>query len=234
MASKIIDYIQGFFKCFNKTAIQDNSFSYEHNNCFQYFFNILEKSNDVFMIPAFLYDETRYCKSTNVPIQINNRETTDLSETTLLSTLGKRWDYFRNYHLEKLRTKSGEVYYGTNGIILDSEFRILIMVVLKVISNNIVDVICYINPKIYNNEKGTAEKIIIKKIMPFICLNLVSVNYRHIGAVTAVFKDVTSQYIIKPTEPGEEFCDDYANNLLINWEDIILDYLGKHFNEQED
>lgn len=236
MASKIIDYIQGFFKCFNKHTTQDSSFSYEYNNCFQYFFNILEKSDDVlgtyYTVPAFLYNEVRHRKkNTNIPIQISYIEAAGLSESTLLSTLGKRWDYFRSYHLRKLRTKSGEIYYGTNGIILDSEFRILIMIALKVINNNIVDTICYINPRIYDNAKGTAEKIIIKKIMPFICLNSVSVDNSHEGAITAVFKDVTRQYIRKPTEPDENFCDDYANNLLINWKDTVSDYLEEHFNE---
>jgi hypothetical protein len=153
----------------------------------------------------------------------------ELSETTLLSALGKDNFYYRNHHLQRLRTKSGEVYYGTNGIILDSEFRILIMVVLKVINHNIVDVLCYINPRVYDNEKGTAEKIIIKKMMPYICLNSVYVNNRHEGAVTAIFKDVTSQYIQIPIAPDKDFCDERANNLLVDLKNEVLNYLEDHF-----
>lgn len=233
MASKIIDYIRGFFKCFEKHGVTREPFSYEHNDCFQYFFNILEKDDETlgtyYMVPAFLYNELKYCKNISIPIQIRTTGRSELSETTLLSALGKTEYYYRNNHLQRLRTKSGEVYYGTNGIILDSEFRILIMVVLKVINHNIVDVLCYINPRVYDNEKGTAEKIIIKKIMPYICLNSVYVNNRHEGAVTAIFKDVTSQYIRIPVEPDGYFCDESANNLLAAYKDTVLNYLEYHF-----
>lgn len=233
MASKITDYIRGFFKCFEKHKVNNTSFSYEDNNCFQYFFKILEESDDIlgtyYMVPAFLYDELKYCRNTSIPIQLSNRATSNLSETTLLSSLGKDNYYYRKNHLQRLRTKSGEVYYGTNGIILDSEFRIIIMVVLKVINYNIVDVLCYINPRVYDNEKGTAEKIIIKKMMPYICLNSVSVNSRHEGSVTAVFKDVTSQYIQIPVEPDRDFCDESANNLLVDLKNEVLNYLEYHF-----
>ena len=235
MASKVIDYIQGFFKCFNKHDVPNEVFLYELNNCFQYFFNVLEKNDDTlgayYMVPAFLYNELEYCKNTNIPIQVSKKGMSGLSETTLLSALGKNNYYYRNNHLQRLRTKSGEVYYGTNGIILDSKFRILIMVVLKVINRNIVDVICYINPRVYDNEKGTAEKIIIKKIMPFICLNSVSVNTIHEGAITAVFKDVTSKYIRIPVGPDRNFCDESANNLIVNLENEVLNYLEDHFDE---
>lgn len=233
MASRVTDYIQGFFRCFERHDTPREIFSYEHNDCFQYFFNVLKKNDetlgDYYMVPAFLYNEPKYFKSTNIPIQVRNKGTSELSETTLLSSLGKENYYYRNNHLQRLRTKSGEVYYGTNGIILDSEFRILIMVVLKVINHNIIDVVCYINPRVYNNEKGTAEKIIIKKIMPFICLNSLSVNNRHKGAITAIFKDVTSQYIRIPVAPDKYFCDESANNLLVNLEDEVLNYLEYHF-----
>lgn len=233
MASKINDYIRGFFKCFAKHNVPREPFSYEHNNCFQYFFNILEKDDETlgtyYMVPAFLYNELKYCKNTSIPIQVRNIDRSELSETTLLSALGKIECYYRNNHLQRLCTKSGEVYYGTNGIILDSEFRILIMVVLKVINHNIVDVLCYINPRVYDNEKGTAEKIIIKKMMPYICLNSVYVNNRHEGAVTAIFKDVTRHYIRIPTVPDRDFCDESANNLLGYLEDEVLNYLEYHF-----
>ena len=181
------------------------------------------------MVPAFLYDELKYSKNTNIPIQVCNNGISGLSETTLLSALGRNNYYYRNHHLQKLYTKSGEIYYGTNGIILDSEFRILIMVVLKVINHNIVDVLCYINPRVYDNEKGTAEKIIIKKIVPFICLNSVYVNDRHEGPVTAIFKDVTNRYIQKPVAPDENFCDENVNNLLVALKNEVLDYLEYHF-----
>jgi hypothetical protein len=65
--------------------------------------------------------------------------------------------------------------------------------------------------------------------MPFICLNSVSVNSRHEGAVTAIFKDVTDQYIRIPVVPDEDFCDESANNLLVNLKDEVLNYLEYHF-----
>lgn len=236
MASKINDYIRGFFKCFEKTSYGDAPL-YENNDCFKYFFKIRRHENDTlgayYLVPAFLLlTEIEQYKNTNIPIQLSNRAIPNLSETTLLSELGKKSFYNnRTYHIHKLKTKAGETYYGTNGIILDADFNILIMVVLKMINNNIADSICYINPKVFDNEKGTVEKIIIKKMLPFICLHEVSLKATHLGFITPVFKDVTKQYIKKPVEPQEDFCDEYANNLLIEWEDEILDYLEEHFNE---
>lgn len=236
MASKINDYIEGFFKCFTKASCNNSTISYESNNCFKHFFEIKECEDSIlgvhYLVPAFLFSEVKPYKYTNIPVQISSNPIKNLSETTLLRELGQRSYYnHRVYHLHKLKNKAEEIYYGTNGIILDSNFNILIMVVFKVINNNIVDTLCYINPKIFINEKRTVEKIIIKKILPFICINNIDVNNFYAGRITPVFKDVTKQYIHKPKEPGKEVCDDYINNELISWEDDVLDYLDEHFNE---
>lgn len=232
MASKINDYIKGFFACFHNRNCNP-ALSYDHNECFNYFFKIREYNDDIlgayYLVPAFLYEEIKHYKNTNIPVQIDTYAQSNLSETSLLSALGKSNIYYsRNHHMKKLTTKSGEVYYGTNGIILDSNFDILIMVVLKVINNNIIDALCYINPKVFLNEKGTAEKIIIKKILPLGCTSYMRIS-RESMPVTFIFKDVTRNYMYIPREPEDNFCDDYVNNKLIGWEDEIIDYLEEHF-----
>lgn len=234
MASRINDYIEGFFTAFKKYDYRDSPIQYESNNCFKYFFKVKKDNSlpmlNAYLIPAFLYKE-RYFKATNVPVQIANDGLTSLSETTLLGAVGKVSAYHRNYHLIKLKTKKEEVYYGTNGIILDSNFNILIMLVLRAIPGEILDAICYINPKVFLNEKGTVEKIIIKKILPTISISRVSIDDGHLGPVTFVFKDVTREYISIPMEPREGFCDTYANNLIHNLDSEVIDYLEDHFNE---
>ena len=66
-------------------------------------------------------------------------------------------------------------------------------------------------------------------MMPYICLNSVHINDRHEGAITAIFKDVTNQYIRIPVEPERDFCDERANNLLVDLKDEVLNYLEDHF-----
>lgn len=236
MASKINDYIRGFFKNFEKYDYGNITVSYENNDCFKYFFEVKQCEDSIlgvyYLVPAFIFKDLNYLENTNIPIQTSKGMLYNLTETTLLSEIGRKYAYGnRCHHLQKLQTKAGETYYGTNGIILDSNFNILIMVVLKVINMNILDVICYINPNIFVNEKRTVEKAIIKKMLPFMCTNEVSVNDYHEGHITAIFKDVTKDYIHIPVEPDEEFCDDYVNNKLISWEDEIIHHLENHFDE---
>lgn len=236
MASKINDYIRGFFKIFERYDYDSITVSYENNDCFKHFFEVKQCEDSIlgvyYLVPAFIFKDLSRLRNTNIPIQTCKSMLHNLTETTLLSEIGRKHVYGnRYYHLQKLQTKAGETYYGTNGIILDSNFNILIMVVLKVINMNILDVICYINPSIFVNEKRTVEKAIIKKMLPFMCTNEVSVNNNHKGYITAIFKDVTKDYIHIPVEPGEEFCDDYVNNRLISWEDEIIHHLEEHFNE---
>lgn len=235
MASRIYDYIEGFFTVFKKYDYRDSPIQYESNNCFKYFFKVKKDNSlpmlNAYLVPAFLYKE-KYFKSTNVPVQIASGGPTSLSETTLLSAIGKVSTYsHRFHHLIKLKTKKEEVYYGTNGIILDSNFNILIMLVLRTIPGEILDAICYINPKVFLNEKGTVEKIIIKKILPTISISRISVDSGHLGPVTFVFKDVTREYISIPMEPRKEFCDAYANNFIHNLESEVVNYLEDHFDE---
>lgn len=235
MASRIYDYIEGFFRAFKKYDYGDVSMQYENNNCFKYFFKVKKDNSlpmlNAYLIPAFLYKE-KYFKATNVPVQIANGGPTSLSETSLLSAVGKVSTYsHRQHHLIKLKTKKEEVYYGTNGIILDSNFNILIMLVLRAIPGEILDAICYINPKVFLNEKGTVEKIIIKKILPTISISRVSIDDGHLGPVTFVFKDVTREYINTPMEPRKIFCDAHANHFIHNLDSEVIDYLEDHFNE---
>ena len=153
MAYKINEYIRGFFGCFQKLNYNAKTISYENNDCFKYFLKIRDhEDRDLgvhYLVPAFLMHEINPCKNNNVPIQIDSNAISNLSETTLLREVGMKHTYNRCYHLKKLQTKAGETYYGTNGIILDSNFNILIMVVFKVINHNVANAICYINPKIF-------------------------------------------------------------------------------------
>lgn len=236
MASKINDYIRGFFKTFIKHDYGNITVSYENNDCFKYFFEVKQCEDNIlgvyYLVPAFIFEEINPCENNNIPIQIGKHPLFNLTETTLLSELGRNNVYGnRCYHLQKLQTKTGETYYGTNGIILDSNFNILIMLVLKVINRNIIDAICYINPSIFVNEKRTVEKAIIKKMLPFMCINRVSVEGHHEGRITAIFKDVTKDYIHIPAEPDESFCNDYVNNRLVFWEDEVIHHLENHFDE---
>ena len=63
MASRINDYIEEFFKCFEKEGCGNILISYENNNCFKYFFEIKECEDNIlgvhYLVPAFLFSEVK-------------------------------------------------------------------------------------------------------------------------------------------------------------------------------
>lgn len=139
--------------------------------------------------------------------------------------------------IAKVTTPKGEVYYGGRGIILDKDFK---PILLCDIEGNIIegDIIydsakIYVNPSVFIVD-GTMEKGIVKTIIPAYVKNGVRVytswpntkanfhriNYKIIPEV--VVKDFTDDFFVKPTKPTpSSFTKDSANEFLLdNIDDI--------------
>lgn len=91
-------------------------------------------------------------------------------ERKQVTTVLREFLYYSNPSMEKIINK-GATYYGYPGFILDGNYDTLLCfkVKLHVESPNIriTDYICYISPKVFENQDRTVEKTIYKKIIPF-------------------------------------------------------------------
>ena len=227
MASKIYDYIYDFFNIKEKSNIVYYTTKYDKNNCFNLFIKRHKIDEDTYLIPAVTYYNNDINDLPNM-LYKEFRIRDGLSETTLLRDLG----YFhRNseYNIKTLKTKFDEIYYGGPGIVFDSYFNILMLLVFKVNKEGIIlDTYCFVNPSVFVNEKRTLEKAIIKKIVPNISISkyLICSNYRKI---TFIFRNVTDDFIYIPKAPDNNFNDSIANDFLVQEIDSILKELETNF-----
>lgn len=148
--------------------------------------------------------------------------------------------------LMKITTNNGEVYYGSNGYILDKDYNLLILYTLHgVMEDRILNYKTgriYVNPKVFVS-KGIVEKGIINTVIPAFVQEGIMVDTNNIG-VTAqdiniairnqngfvqvikplpeiVVADVTDRFIVKPKKPTPSTFNNEAMN----------DYLLEHLDE---
>lgn len=124
-----------------------------------------------------------------------------------------------------------DVYYGMKGIILDSEFNILVLCTLTYSKAeetetkplNYIKSTIYINPKVFINDKDFMNKGIVKKLLPCYLSNpirpygSISVKYPSIITPEVVIKDVTKDFIYCPSKPEvRSDINDVLNQVLVD------------------
>lgn len=143
----------------------------------------------------------------------------------------------RNKRLCKVTTSKGLDYYGSSGLILDSEKRPLLLcgynIKIDIIHDkiNIIEPICYISPRVLENN-DIISKAIIKKVIPYISSHMTLVP--SIFRTTTVLSDVVSYYhrctvIIKPID--QLFTYPVSPNNIEGINDSIWDFLNQHITD---
>lgn len=143
----------------------------------------------------------------------------------------------RNKRLCKVTTSKGLNYYGSSGLILDSEKKPLLLcgynIKMDPIHNkiNIIEPICYISPRVLENN-DIISKAIIKKVIPYISSHMTLVP--SIFRVTTVLSDVVGYYdrctvIIKPID--QLFTYPVSPNNIKGINDSIWDFLNQHITD---
>jgi hypothetical protein len=125
-------------------------------------------------------------------------------------------------------------YYGAEGMILDSDFNVLLLNACKCTIEkskvHVKEAITYVNPIISLSDTGI-DKHIYTKILPtylnkplYNCIPNNEWVVRDINTYvkpTVIFKNITSTFLIKPTAPSENMNEDIYNILDTGIDDLI-------------
>lgn len=186
-------------------------------------------SNNIVEIPLFAGN--LFYKDPNIikPLCIQGSytyKTVDSILYTILNNQSRLDDEIIKVSSEKF----GE-YYGTNGLIMDNNFRVLFMTVmvcsltddeLKVNSYK-----AYVHP-IVSIAETSVEKAIYTKLVPKCITEYFNINtgnnidLKTFSSVEVVFEDVTNKFIVKPLAPSNMDYNEEIKSLMANNIDDIV------------
>jgi hypothetical protein len=140
----------------------------------------------------------------------------------------------KDAEIMKVVSEKYGTYYGAEGMILDSEFNILLLNACKCTIEegkvHVKEVITYINPIVSLADTGI-DKHIYTKVLPtylnhFVYLSIPNNEWvvRDINTYdkpTVIFKNVTSTFLIKPTAPSENMNEGIYNILDTGIDDLV-------------
>lgn len=224
---------------------------FNKNNVYNKIFTIETEKDNTFEIPIFNKYLVEYILSNKIkpvdglnkdiifkfPIYQNSNIENCASSTTLLN---KMLSTDNNKVLTLCIYKDEYEYYGGNGIILDKEFNILLLSVLKAEINKHDDIfklvykkpILYVSPLIFSEPKDPLNKIIINKIIPYYVNNVTPYMNHYIASnikrlenncrkADIIIKDCNN-YITSPEPPkvSEDINEELNTFIVDNIKDI--------------
>lgn len=174
-----------------------------------------------------------------VPLYVNSRNQSRRTADSIINDFFTR-TMFR-HRLQKVTTNKGEVYYGNRGIILDKDFKPLIL--CSVLCKKVEDesrlymdyykTIVHVSPEVFLNETGLINKHILKKVIPFYLTHNINVVGTYDGRFRSRIHDENakpqiligdiSKFIETPVLPNPSTCSNKAINefLLDNIDDVL-------------
>lgn len=221
-----------------------NDFSYSNNNVFDRFLetNLLGDKIECPVMARKCVEPILFGRpSSNVPmaekVSISLYTNCISTQKRTASSIFKFFEYQIQNRLEKVVTNKGEVYYGGKGIILNSEFKTLVLCVYEYKKNEetnlpfISKLKVYIHPSVFLSN-GLVEKGIIKTYIPSLidgyvyCPNWLNSNsgLNMPFKVEITISDVTDKFIKTPIKPKVgEFTGENVNKFLLSKFDKICE-----------
>lgn len=197
---------------------------------------------DTFIVPAsilfkFVQENSTSSNVVNIvnPLSITipyNVKTLDSMVTSIL-----QYNMRKDHEIAKVVSEKYGTYYGTEGMILDSDFNILLLNACKCTVEEghiqVKECIVYVNPIVSLADTGM-DKHIYTKILPTYLNNPIYHNIppeliRHRAFYvipTIIFKNVTNTFLTKPIEPSDTMNED-IHNILDNSIDELLEVVVK-------
>ena len=195
---------------------------------------------DTFIVPAsilFEFIETNV-NSNNIaynivsPLSVSSPCSIKSADSLIINML--RHNMRKDAEIMKMVSAKYGTYYGTEGMILDSSFNVLLLNACKCTIEegkvHVKEVITYINPKVSLADTGV-DKIIYTKILPTFLNKPIYHNIptnelvvRDITCYvkpTVIFKDVTNTFISKSIEPSETMDEDIYSILDDSIDDVL-------------
>lgn len=192
---------------------------------------LIDCSSNNLEVPILLVDYLVPTLNIEIPSCIYHIPLYSCSPSTTLRTATKIFEDVLNltymHRIRKVSTPNATYYIG-KGLILNSEFKPLLMLSLKVNrTGEIKDAVCRIHPRVFESPKDLINKTIIKKVMPFYMFKEVSVidsiilegsSYKKAEIIISDFDNM----FVTPNEPNLSTLDnDVHQCLLDNIRDIV-------------
>lgn len=192
----------------------------------------------VFIVPVPLL-----CEFANINVSSSNIvniahplsfTTCDVKTVDSMIVYMLRHNMRKDVEIMKVVSEKYGTYYGAEGMILDSDFNILLLNACKCTIEegkvHVKEVITYINPIVSLADTGI-DKHIYTKVLPTYLNNFVYLSIpnnewvvRDINTYdkpTVIFSNVTSTFLIKPTAPSENMNEDIYNILDTGIDDLV-------------
>lgn len=152
------------------------------------------------------------------PLSIINIQTRR-SADSILKYLFNNTNYLG---LKKAVTSKGKVYYGTPGLILDSDFKPIMIGIsgyIKTGSGVTFDKhVLKISPRVFISD-GLLEKTIIKKLIPYYTSNSID------GSTVRVEIDDIDGYVVKPVPPKDKVQETMKDIMYTYRDEILEDFI---------
>ena len=215
--------------------------NFNENNVYQHFL-VSEVSYDKeFEIPIMLKDYLNCMMGDHqigatrivLPLWANGQE--QIRVRRLVATILSDFQTTnKQTRLQGIKTSKGDRYYGGPGLILDGQYKPLLVLTVVAKYNKPaqrfepVRCVCHIHPRVMNSQDGLLEKTIYKKFIPLYCQDQIPsavINYMSIDdPKVSIVIDDCDQFCPVPKIPSPSRTTDAAlNDLLIrHLEDIVV------------
>lgn len=201
------------------------------SDMFKCFLTIPTSDSDILDIPLMLNngqleDYLQY-KRVKIPLFVNDADPPRKTFDPFIKDCFTRTPH--SIRLRKFVTSKGETYYGGKGILLNKDFKILLLCVKRYFRkpNGVYDLhnykkICYISDRVFENTEDFMSKNIIKKIIPIFRTKQFMYTINH----DIIINSNLDYWIGFPTKPKLTKTDELLNNFCAeNMEAIVEDFI---------
>jgi hypothetical protein len=167
------------------------------------------------------------CKKVKIPLFVNDGEPPRKTFDPFIKDCFTRTSHY--IRLRKFVTSKGETYYGGKGILLNKDFKILLLCIKRYFKNTTnkesydlhnYKEICYISDRVFENTEDFMSKNIIKKIIPIFR------TARYIAKPDIIINSSLDYWIGFPKKPKVDKTDELLNNFCVeNMEAIVEDFV---------
>lgn len=232
--------------------VNNSDVTLDRNNVFGKLF-VVNIAPDEIEVPIFVrpaieevvrnnlqYPSISNIKKVIVPMYVNSYPQSRRTADSIITDFFTRVDF--NQRLQKVTTNKGEVYYGGKGLILDKDFKPLLLcsLVCKKMEHRGRQIMSYykpvvhVSPQVFLDGNGLISKSILKKVIPlYVSHNILSVNTPSYfrsdipdNTKPQILIDDVSGYIEEPIKPTPQKCsDEVLNQILIDNIDEVLNQI---------
>jgi hypothetical protein len=237
-------FLSLYYNDFDKVPVQEYGINLNDNICYQRFLQV-DLTKDYIDIPVFgkdlveslMVEKLTYnkkVKALEIPLFCRSTIVKNMKSEKILESFFKRSFSDR---LLKIVTLTGKTYYGGKGILLDSNYNIVLLAVVRgtwklndTKGINYKQYIVKLSPDLFSEKKDALYRYIVNKVMPSYIGHEVNTDYYNRGInklslesnkIIFTIESDLNRYIVKPKVPNINTTnEDYNQVLLDNIEDI--------------